>query len=208
VSLFVTFEGIEGSGKSTHVRLFAEAARARGRAVLETHEPGDTVVGRALRQVLLDPANGTLTPLSELLLYCADRSQHVSECSRPALADGTMVLCARYSDTTLANQGYGRGLDQPHVRQLDAHARDGLRPSLTIHFDCPAAEGLARARRRSGTADRLEAAPLAFHERVRTGFLRLADATPDRYAVIDSRADLEAVRAQVAAAVERRWEAT
>jgi dTMP kinase len=207
VSLFVTFEGIEGSGKSTHGRLFAEVARARGRAVLETHEPGDTVVGRALRQVLLDPANETLTPLTELLLYCADRSQHVAECIRPALAAGRLVLCDRFSDSTIAYQGYGRGLDLALVRTLDASARDGLTPSLTLLFDCPAAEGLERARHRSGSMDRLESAPLAFHERVRDGFLRLADETPERHVVIDSRAEIATVQAQVAAAIEHRLEA-
>jgi dTMP kinase len=190
------------------VRLFAEVARARGQAVLETHEPGDTVVGRALRQVLLDPANDTLTPLTELFLYCADRSQHVAECIRPALAAGRLVLCDRFSDSTIAYQGYGRGLDLALVRTLDASARDGLTPSLTLLFDCPADEGLERARSRSGSADRLESAPLAFHERVRHGFLRLAAETPERYVVFDSRAALATVQAQVAAAVEHRLEAT
>jgi len=208
VSVFVTFEGIEGSGKSTHVRLLAEAMRARGLAILETHEPGDTAVGQALRQVLLDPANATLTPLTELLLYCADRSQHVAECVRPALAAGRLVLCDRFSDSTIAYQGYGRGLDLALVRRLDASARDGLMPSLTLLFDCPAQEGLARARRRSTAGDRLESAPLAFHERVRDGFLQLAGETPERYVVIDSRAPLAAVQSRVAEAVARRLEAT
>ena len=204
MSLFVTFEGIEGSGKSTQIRLLGDALRAAGTSVLTTHEPGATAVGKALRAVLLDPAHTELTPLTELLLYCADRHQHVAECIRPALAASTVVLCDRFSDSTIAYQGYGREIDLALVRSLDASARDGVAPALTFVLDCPVTEGLERARRRSGAADRLEAEPLDFHERIRTAFLALAREAPERYVVVDSTQPIERIHAQIAAETMRR----
>jgi dTMP kinase len=183
--LFVTFEGIEGSGKSTHVRLLARALRDAGREVVETREPGGTALGQALRNLLLAPSRTPLEPMAELLLYCADRTQHVAEVIRPALAAGRIVLCDRFSDSTIAYQGYGRGLDLAAVRAFDARARGGLEPDLTFLLDCPPDVGLARVHKRS-TADRFEQEALAFHEAVRGGFHALAAAAPVRYRVIDS----------------------
>jgi dTMP kinase len=184
--LLVTFEGIEGSGKSTHLRLLARGLRVAGHDVVETREPGGTALGRALRDLLLAPSDAPPEPLTELLLYCADRAQHAAQVIRPALAAGRIVLCDRFSDSTIAYQGYGRGLDLDTVRTLDARARAGLEPDLTFLLDCPAAAGLARAHARSGAGDRFEQEALAFHEAVRRGFHTLAAAAPARYRVIDS----------------------
>lgn len=203
VSPFVTFEGIEGSGKSTHLRHLAVHLRERGRAVVETREPGDTRAGAAIRRLLLGENGAPLTPLTELFLYCADRTQHVDEVIRPALVAGEVVLCDRFSDSTIAYQGYGRGLDLGTVRELDARARDGLRPVLTFLLDCPVEEGLARARGRAGAGDRFERETAAFHERVRAGFLALATAEPTRFCVIDSAEPLDRVLARIIAAADR-----
>lgn len=193
MSLFVTVEGIEGSGKSTLVRTLAERLARHGRAVVATREPGDTPLGRAIRTALLEPTDDPPTAMAELLLYLADRHQHVARVIRPALAAGRTVLCDRFSDSTLAYQGWGRGLDLETVRALDCTARDGVVPDLTIVLDCPPDVGLARARGRTGSRDRLEREPIAFHERVRAGFHALAAAEPDRHLVIDTTAPRERV---------------
>jgi dTMP kinase len=201
--LFVAFEGIEGSGKSTHLRLLARSLREAGHDVVETREPGGTALGRALRDLLLSPSDTPPEPVTELLLYCADRAQHAAEVIRPALAAGRIVLCDRFSDSTIAYQGHGRGLDLDTVRGLDAHARGGLLPDLTFLLDCPAAVGLARARARSGAGDRFEQEALAFHEAVRQGFHTLAAAAPERYHVVDSSAPAAEVSARILAAMVR-----
>ncbi len=184
--VFVTFEGVEGCGKSTHVRRLATVLRASGHDVLETREPGGTALGRSLRALLLTPADTPPAPLAELLLYCADRAQHLAEVVRPALEAGRVVLCDRFSDSTIAYQGYGRGLDLDVVRRLDALARADLEPTLTFLLECPPAAGLARAKARCGPADRFEQETLAFHEAVQRGFRALASASPDRYRLVDS----------------------
>jgi dTMP kinase len=204
VSLFVTFEGIEGSGKSTHLRRLGAHLSARGLAVVETREPGGTIAGEAVRALLLGADAVPLTPLAELLLYCADRAQHVHEVVRPALAAGRVVLCDRFSDSTLAYQGYGRGLDLGRLRALDAEARNGVAPALTFLLDCPVEEGLARARARTGSGDRFEREVVAFHERVRRGFHELARAEPARFCVLDASGPVDAVHAAVVAETERR----
>jgi dTMP kinase len=204
VSLFVTFEGIEGSGKSTPLRRLAAHLTGRGLAVVETREPGGTVAGEAIRALLLGADAIPLTPLAELLLYCADRAQHVQDVVRPALAAGSVVLCDRFSESTLAYQGYGRGLDLARVRALDAEARDGIVPALTFLFDCPVEEGLARARARSATGDRFEREVVSFHARVRRGFLEMARAEPARFCVLDSAAPLDEVHSAVVAETEQR----
>lgn len=204
MSLFVSFEGTEGSGKTSQLRHLAAHLRAKGRAVVETREPGGTAAGLALRGLLLGAEALPLTPLAELLLYCADRTQHVAEVIRPALAAGRVVLCDRFSDSTIAYQGYGRGLDLETLRLLDARARDGVTPHLTFLLDCPVDVGLARTRGRSESPDRFEREDVAFHQRVRDGFHRLAAAEPERFRVLDSTQPLERVRAQLVAAVDAR----
>lgn len=204
VSIFVTFEGIEGSGKSSHARALAKRLRFAGHAVVETHEPGGTPAGTAVRALLLGTDALPLTGLAELFLYCADRTQHVTEVIAPALERGDVVVCDRFSDSTLAYQGHGRGLDLGVVRALDAHARAGLAPALTFLLDCPVDVGLARARARSAASDRFEQEAIAFHERIRRGFLAIAAAEPERVVVIDSTADATMVGERVAAETLRR----
>ena len=189
VSLFITFEGIEGSGKSSHARTLAAALRARAHEVVETREPGGTPAGTAIRALLLGAEATPLTALAELFLYCADRTQHVTETIRPALDAGRVVVCDRFSDSTIAYQGYGRGLDLDVVRALDARAREGLEPSITFLLDCPAEVGLARAKARAGAADRFERETVAFHARIRTGFTTLATQSRGRTIVVDSTQD-------------------
>lgn len=204
MSLFVTFEGIEGSGKSSHAQALAAALRAHGRRVVETREPGGTAAGTAIRALVLGSDTVPLTGLAELFLYCADRAQHVAQVIRPALSDGQIVVCDRFSDSTVAYQGHGRGLDLELVRTIDAHARGGLVPSLTVLLDCPVDVGLARARARAGLEDRFERETVAFHERIRAGFLALASAAPERVMVVDSTAPSATVDARVLAATLAR----
>jgi len=210
VSLFVTFEGIEGSGKSSHARTLAETLRSAGRLVLETREPGGTPAGVAIRALLLGAEATPLTAQTELFLVCADRAQHVSQTIRPALADGRVVVCDRFSDSTLAYQGYGRGLDLAVVQALDAEARGGLVPALTFLLDCPVDVGLGRAKARAGGShrfDRFEREAVAFHQRIRDGFLALAAEAPDRIVVIDSTADPAVASERILAVTRARLEA-
>jgi dTMP kinase len=190
---FITFEGVEGSGKSTQLRLTAE--RLGERAVV-THEPGGTAIGRGLRQLLLDPASRGMTPMAELLLYFADRAQHVDEVVRPALQAGRTVLCDRYVESSLAYQGWGRGLPPEAILSLAELATGGLRPDLIVLLDLPVAEGLARVRRR-GAHDRLEAEEVAFHQRVREGYLDLMAAEPERWLRLDATAEAGVVFARL-----------
>ncbi len=188
---FITFEGIEGSGKSTQIALLAEHLAAGGKDVTLTREPGGTKIGDQVRKILLDPANKGLTPRAELVLYAAARAQHLEELVRPALGRGAIVLCDRFSDATLAYQGHGRGLDAAMIRELDRTATAGLKPDLTILLDIDVAAGLARARGRNSsrgleTEARFENEALAFHERVRQGYLVLAQAEPGRIRVINA----------------------
>ncbi len=189
--VFITFEGIEGSGKSTQIVLYANYLTALGRAVTLTREPGGTSIGDQMRAILLDPANKALDFKAELFLYAAARAQHLEELIRPQIEAGKIVLCDRFSDATLAYQGYGRGLDLEMIRSLDRMVTAGLRPDLTLLLDVDASAGLARARgrnRSSGleTEARFENEELAFHERVRRGYLSLAQQEPDRFCVVDA----------------------
>ncbi|HWC65475.1 MAG TPA: dTMP kinase [Thermoanaerobaculia bacterium] len=199
----VTFEGIEGSGKSTQARRAAELLRSGGREVLLEREPGGTAIGARLREVLLDPASRGLDPLSELLLMEADRRQHVAEVLEPALARGALVLCDRFNDATFAYQGGGRGLAAEIVAAVDGWAVGEVRPKRTLLFDCPVELGLARARRRDGEATaRFEEEDAAFHERVRRAYLGIARRDPARVKVIDSSRSPDLVFADVARHLE------
>lgn len=205
MGFFITFEGIEGCGKTTQLQRLAAKLQADGHSVLITREPGGCAIADALRALLLDSANSAMAPSTELLLYAAARAQHVAEVIRPALDSGRIVLCDRFSDATLAYQGYGRGLDRQLIGELNRAATGGLSPDVTLLLDFPAAEGLARARRRNAGSDgpdegRFEAESLAFHRRVRDGYLELAAAEP-RFRVIDANGDQAAVAARVDAAL-------
>lgn len=178
--MFVTFEGPEGAGKSTASRAVAVGLREAGRQVLETREPGAGEVGKAIREILLH--GGDLEPRAELLLFLADRAQHVAQVVRPALARGEIVLCDRHADSTFVYQGIARGLDPRFVRAGNAFATGGLVPDLTLLFDLPAEVGLARLQ----NPDRMDALPLEFHQKVRQGFLDLAAAEPGRFRIVDA----------------------
>jgi len=189
--VFITFEGIEGSGKSTQIVLLANYLAAHGRAVTLTREPGGTEIGDQVRKILLDPANKALDARAELLLYAAARAQHLAELIMPELQAGKAVLCDRFSDATLAYQGYGRGLDLELIRSLDRLVTAQLRPNLTILLDIDATAGLARARGRNSSCGleaeaRFENEELAFHERVRQGYLALAAEEPRRFRKVDA----------------------
>jgi len=203
---FVTFEGLDGCGKSTQLEKLAVVLRNSGIPVITTREPGGTATGEKIRNVLLDSATAGLSPFAELALMFASRAQHIKEVIQPGLAHGSVVLCDRFTDSTVAYQGYGRGLDLASLRTLDARARDGLFPGLTFLLDCPVAVGLARARGRAGGEDRFERETVAFHERVRNGFLALAAAEPARFCVVDTTEPMVRARARMVAELERRLE--
>ncbi|HNR36676.1 MAG TPA: dTMP kinase [Candidatus Hydrogenedentes bacterium] len=194
--LFITFEGVEGCGKSTQAALLRAYLEARGRAVVCTREPGGTPIAEAIRRVLLDPAHGTMLPVTELLLYEAARAQHVGERIRPALAVGAVVICDRFTDSTTAYQCAGRGLGHDVVEPLHGIATGGLRPDITFVIDVPASLGLAR-KAGMGTPDRIERETLAFHERVRAEYLRIASGDPGRVQIVDGTRDAETVAAMI-----------
>ena len=197
--MFVTFEGIEGSGKSSVLARVAESLSARGFAVTVTREPGGSRLGRQLRNILLDMASQDLTGQSELFLYLADRAQHVQEVVQPALDAGRIVLSDRFADSTVVYQGYGRGLDPKTLHTFNEVAVAGCWPDLTLLFDLPAEVGLKRAltrNMRSGTCateGRFEAESLQFHARVREGYLTWAALHRERYRVVDASRPLEDV---------------
>jgi dTMP kinase len=181
----ITFEGVEGSGKTTQLSLLGDRLSGRGTRVLRTREPGGTEIGRNIREILMDPSNTHLDYVTEWLLYEADRRQHVQEVLKPALATGAFVLCDRYCDATEAYQLAGRGVEADAVRKIDAIARDGISPDLTLVYDLDPRQGLARAWERDGKrAGRFEAADLEFHGRVRRAYLEIARREPQRVVVL------------------------
>lgn len=181
--LFVTFEGVDGCGKSTQLRLLAKALRARGEHVVETVEPGGTAVGAQIRAILLDPANSLLGARAELLLYFAARAQNVDEVLEPAIARGDIVLSDRWTDSTLAYQGWGRGLGEEVVEALDRIACRGRRPDLTLWVDLDLSTALERAR--AGAPDRMDSQQPGFYQRVAEGYAALAAREPARFRRID-----------------------
>jgi dTMP kinase len=197
--LFLVFEGPEGAGKSTQIARLAARLRERGRRVVATREPGGTHAGDRIRQVLLDPTL-RIDPLPEFLLYAAARAQHVRERIVPALEEGADVLCDRFAASSVAYQGYGRGLDPGWVAGVNAVATDALTPDATVLLDLPVDAGLARIAAR-GATDRLERADRAFHQRVRDGFLRLAGEAPG-WTVVDADASEEEVAERIWSAVQ------
>jgi dTMP kinase len=198
---FITFEGIDGSGKSTQMHLLAERLRAEGQDVFEAVEPGGTAIGRQIRRILLDASNQDLRPAAELLLYFASRAQNVDECILPALAAGKIVLCDRFTDSTLAYQGYARGLGEEAVLALDRIACRGLTPDLTLLIDVDVECGLARARKRNARGDaaetRMDDQSVEFHRKVREAYLALAKQHADRFRIIDGRGTPEAIAERV-----------
>lgn len=208
--LFVTFEGLDGSGKSTHLRRAAAWLAERSVPHLVTHEPGGTPLGDALRGLFLDPKWGAVDGVVELLLVFASRRQHLIEVIEPALADGKHVLCDRFTDSTVAYQGHGRGVPLGVIGQVDRLATGGRSPDRTLLFDLPAEKARARghspARQERGAVDRLDAEALDFYERVRQGFLTLAGGDP-RFRVIPSGGSLQATETGVREALADLLEA-
>ena len=201
MSIFITFEGIEGCGKTTQIRLLAESLQARGLRVLATREPGGCPIADAIRGILLDSANSGMAPKTELLLYAAARAQHVYEVISPALREGKAVLCDRFTDATLAYQGYGRSLDRILIDRLNRLAAGDVVPDLTLLLDFPPEEGLRRARLRNESLpeineDRFEQESLDFHRRVRAGYLDAA-AREERFRIIDARGTVAEVAARI-----------
>ncbi|MEA2635539.1 MAG: dTMP kinase [Chloroflexota bacterium] len=192
---FITFEGPEGSGKSTQIHRLAAALAEQGHAVWTTREPGGTRTGETIRPILLGPQAGPLSPWSEALLFTAARAQLVEEVIRPRLDRGELVLCDRYSDSTLAYQGYGRGIDLKTLRRLQSEATGGLSPDLTLLLDLPVETGLDRIPRKA--KDRLDRETIAFHQRVYGGYHEMAALEPGRWRQVDASRDPDEVASRV-----------
>jgi dTMP kinase len=194
---FITFEGIDGCGKTTQFRMLGKWLRERGQTVVETVEPGGTAIGQQIRKILLDPENAEIQPRTELLLYFASRAQNVDQVIRPGLDSGAVVLCDRFTDSTLVYQGAGRGIDTNVVLELDRIACRGLKPDITFLIDIDLETSLMRAKRRNErvgqSESRIDEESIGFHERVRQGYLSLAANEPDRFVVIDGRASINQV---------------
>jgi len=207
--MFITLEGIDGSGKSTQARALAQALQAQGRRVVLTREPGGTAIGDAIRHLLLEhPSGQAMSARAELLLFCASRAQLVDELIRPTLREGGIVLCDRYADSSLAYQGYGRGVDLAQLGWLLDFATGGLQPDLTLYYDLDPQVGLERRRRArllmAEDWNRLDAQELAFHQRVYQGYEALIAQQPRRWARLDASLDVASVLEASLAAVQAR----
>jgi dTMP kinase len=207
---FITFEGGDGSGKTTQLKALESHLIARNKSCIATREPGGTSLGRLIRQALLEVSNQPITSPAELFLYLADRAQHMQEVILPALEEGKVVLCDRHTDSTLAYQGYGRGIDLGLLRRLNDIASRGIRPDLTLLFDCPVEIGLSRTAQRQSQAstirsreDRFERERIEFHEKVRKGFLELAQAEPQRFRIIDAARSAAEVGQEIMDIIDR-----
>jgi dTMP kinase len=200
--LFITLEGPEGSGKTTQTPLLAECLMARGLNVIQVREPGGTSIGNQVRDILHDMKNQEMDARAELLLYSASRAQLVAQVIRPHLAAGGLVLCDRYADSTMAYQGYGRGLDLDALRQITAFATGGLRPDLTLYLDIDPELGLARRNAGGGEWNRMDAQTLDFYRRVRDGYARLIESDPARWVTIDASQSVDSVQRAICAAAE------
>jgi len=197
MSLFITFEGPEGSGKSTQIKLLCAHLQAQNLPTVLTREPGGTAIGDQIRQILLSPAHAEMVDVTEFLLFSASRSQLVRQVIQPQLAAGRIVLCDRYADSSLAYQGYAHGLELGTLRQITHFATGGLSPDCTFYFDLDVAVGLQRKRKGDAPLDRLDAKAIEFHERVRQGYLAMAKEEPARWIIIQAQQDVDEVQQQV-----------
>jgi dTMP kinase len=201
--VFITLEGIEGCGKTTQLKHLSAFLDKKGRPSVVTREPGGTDIGGKIRSILLDPASKDLVPTAELLLYMADRAQHIHAVIKPHLAEGKIVICDRYYDATVAYQGFARGLGVEYIRDLHRMILEDFKPDLTILLDLPPRSGLSRAWQeldngsRSGAESRFEEEAISFHEKVRTGYLELAKMEPQRFKVIDASRSIDEVQTEI-----------
>ena len=209
MGVFITFEGPDGSGKTTQIGLLADHLRSIGHGVLLTREPGGTAIGDQIRAVLHDVDNTAMVSEAEILLYSASRAQLVGQVIRPALGRGTIVLSDRYAASTIAYQGYGRGLDLDSLGKITEFATGGLVPNMTIYLDLPVEDGLKRKKRamalHAGEWNRLDQETVEFHRRAREGYLALAAADPGRWCILDARRSVEELQGEIREAVERFW---
>lgn len=203
VKRLISFEGIEGSGKSTQVKLLGDYLATKGHKVLTTLEPGGTNIGAKIRNLLLEPQNH-MDPLTELILYYASRAQHVREVIYPAILGNTVVITDRFTDSTVAYQGYARGIDLSIIQALDEIVVPGLKPFLTFLLDLDVQEGLRR-NRHAQKEDRFEMETIEFHTRVRKGFLQIAAEEPERIKVLDASLSAEEVSGEVRRIIEESW---
>ena len=201
--MFISLEGIEGCGKTTQIRLLSDYLENRGLPHVVTREPGGTAIGEKIRSILLDPASKDLVPIAELLLYMADRAQHIHQLIKPSLAEGKILLCDRYFDATVVYQGFARGLDIRFIFDLYRMLFQDLQPDLTLLLDLPPRIGLERAWQqldsgsRCGTESRFEEEAISFHEKVRNGYLELARLEPKRFNIIDASRPADAVQSEI-----------
>lgn len=202
--MFFTLEGPEGSGKTSQLPALADYLRAEGYDVIVTREPGGTAVGDQIREILMNLNNISIVPRTEILLFLAARAQHVDELIRPALAAGKVVLCDRFSDSTLAYQGYGHNTDLKTLQTLLDFSTGKLKPDLTVLVDVPVEIGIERKRRNSSEWNRLDAFELTFHQRVRKGYFALAEAEPDRWVIVDATQNKRSVQDDLRKAIRAR----
>jgi dTMP kinase len=202
--MFITFEGPEGSGKTTQIPLLVEHLKSRGLDVLQVREPGGTPIGNQIRDILHDMKNDAMDSRAELLLYSASRAQLVGQVLRPHLERGGIIVCDRYADSTMAYQGYGRGLSLELLRQITLFATAGLSPDLTLFLDIDPEQGLARRHASGEEWNRMDALALDFHRRVREGYTRLIELEPQRWTKIDASKPIDLVHQAIRAAVESR----
>ena len=201
--MFISLEGIEGCGKTTQLEYLSSFLEDKGYPYVVTREPGGTAIGEKIRSILLDPESKDLVPAAELLLYMADRAQHIELLIKPQLADGKIVLCDRYFDATVVYQGFARGLDTKFIRNLHRLLFEDLKPDITLLLDLPPRIGLERAWKelaggnRSDTESRFEEETISFHEKVRVGYLELARFEPDRFKIIDASQELNQVQSDI-----------
>jgi dTMP kinase len=207
--MFISLEGIEGCGKTTQITGLRTYLEDQGHACVVTREPGGTAIGEKIRSILLDPASNRLVPMAELLLYMADRAQHIHALIKPGLAQGKIVLCDRYFDATVVYQGFARGLDVRLIRDLHRLILEDLKPDVTLLLDLPPRVGLARAWQeldsggRSGRESRFEEETINFHDKVRAGYLELARLEPRRFQIIDASRKVEQVQTDIRDAIAR-----
>ena len=206
--MFITFEGPDGSGKTTQMDLLMPFLAEKGLDTVRTREPGGTDIGDQIRSVIMNMKNKSMHPRSEILLFCASRAQLVEELIRPSLSEGKLVLCDRYADSTLAYQGYGHGLDRDALIRLLDFATGGLKPDLTLLFDISAEAGLRRRLTNHEEWNRMDDYALQFHERVRSGYLAMAAADPERWGVINADRTPDEIHAEVVSVLTEKLQRT